>query len=238
MKTKAIIFDKDGTLLDFAAFWLAVSERALDDLREVLQCLHVPREELLTALGIKGRVVDIEGVLCKGTYAQMGQKIYQVLRGYGYEGTLSQVIEVLLEVYHRNIEAGQIRPACNHLLETLERLREFGIKLAVVTTDEPDVTQKCLQTLGIASCFDAVYTDDGKLPLKPDPYCIHEFCIKNRLSKSQVAMVGDTTTDIRFARNGDIRAIGVIGNNANRSILADEADAVIPDVSHIFEVLE
>jgi len=32
MKTKAIIFDKDGTLLDFDGFWVTVSENAIGEI--------------------------------------------------------------------------------------------------------------------------------------------------------------------------------------------------------------
>lgn len=31
MKADAIIFDKDGTLLDFDAFWVTVSEKVIED---------------------------------------------------------------------------------------------------------------------------------------------------------------------------------------------------------------
>ena len=84
----------------------------------------------------------------------------------------------------------------------------------------------------------SIYTDDGEMPAKPDPYCIYALCEKERISKTEIIMVGDTLTDTRFAKNGGIKVIGVAQNDENKRILEMEADVVIPDISYIFEVIE
>ena len=48
-------------------------------------------------------------------------------------------------------------------------------------------------------------------------------------------MVGDTVTDIQFAKNAGISVIGV---GRERDRLAPYADAVISDISHIFDVIK
>ncbi len=35
---KAIIFDKDGTLIDFDSFWVTISEYAIKEMLEALNC--------------------------------------------------------------------------------------------------------------------------------------------------------------------------------------------------------
>ena len=54
----------------------------------------------------------------------------------------------------------------------------------------------------------------------------------------RLIMVGDTYADIEFAKNAGIPVVGVAKAECNRRILAEQADAVLPDVSHIFEVLD
>ena len=51
MKADAIIFDKDGTLLDFDAFWISVTVKALGDVFQALSMddSHLP--EIMEALG-------------------------------------------------------------------------------------------------------------------------------------------------------------------------------------------
>lgn len=237
MNIKAIIFDKDGTLLDFDSFWLTISYKAIEDILAVVKQKLDLTEEILLALGVQNKVTDINGVLCKGTYAQIGRAIYKVLAKYDCRITEEEVIRLTVEAYHRNSEVGIVKPTCKDIFGVLSRLKERGIKLAVVTTDDAFITKKCLEALGIDALFDAVYTDDGKYPVKPDAYCINDFCEKKGLSKSEVIMVGDTLTDVCFAQKGGIKIIGVAKSDGNRSILEKETDVVVPDISYILEVI-
>ena len=120
----------------------------------------------------------------------------------------------------------------------LEKLKNDGIKLAVVTTDDLQITHKCLEKLGIEDLFEKIYTDDGINPIKPNPGCALDFLNEFRIPPQKALMVGDTMTDIRFARNAGISVIGV-GETANsRERLIPYADAVIPDISHLFNVIK
>lgn len=51
MDIQAIIFDKDGTLLDFDAFWIAVSVYAIKDMLKQLGRENIPVDEFLDVLG-------------------------------------------------------------------------------------------------------------------------------------------------------------------------------------------
>lgn len=237
MKTKAIMFDKDGTLMDFGDFWIPITRQAV---KEILQETHMKSElseAILPALGVENSIAAIDGILCSGTYTQIGHIICRILKENGCTWNEEEVCKSTVEAYHRNYPSGKIRPACENLSGVLMRLREQGIKLAVVTTDDMPMTQKCLQALGIESFFSCIYTDNGEFPTKPDPYCVHDFCKKENLSLSEVVMVGDTLTDAEFARNSGIKSIGIACDEKNIQILEKEVDVVINDISHIFEVL-
>lgn len=238
MKTKAVIFDKDGTLMDFDSFWVNVSREAIGDILCRIKQEQPPVEEILEALGVTREGTDINGVLCQGTYRQVGQVIYNVLSGYGCDCTEDEIVNLTVEAYHGNTGKGIMKPACENIGDVLNQLKRNGIKLAVATTDDAVVTKRCLQELGIEDYFDIVYTDDGKTPHKPDPYCIHDFCERNGLSHSEVVMVGDTLTDTQFAKNGGIRVIGVAKEERNRLVLEQEAELVVPDISYVYEVLQ
>lgn len=238
MKTKAIIFDKDGTLMDFDSFWVTVTHKVITDLKKKTGLMDVNEDEILTALGVENGVTNIEGILCQGTYQQMGEIMYNILKKHGCQFSVEQLTKYMIESYHHNYEKGIIKPTCNNICEVLSKLKYHGIKLAIVTTDDLFGVKKCLKTLDIEKCIDLIYTDDGYFLPKPDPNCIFDILKKEGLFKSEVVMVGDTLTDTTFAKNCGIEAIGVAKNDANRKILAEQADKVIPDLSYIFEVLE
>ena len=63
MIADAVIFDKDGTLIDFDAFWVSVSVKAIGMLLERLNMDVSITDEVLLAFGVKDGVTGIEGVL-------------------------------------------------------------------------------------------------------------------------------------------------------------------------------
>ena len=237
MKADAIIFDKDGTLLDFDSFWVAVSRKAVQDILTELGRTDIPVCEFLAAFGVHDGVTDMDSVLCKGTYEQLGQIIHRILAGHGCHISCDEAVKRTINAFNANADAGEIKPTCPDLAEVLTTLKKQNIKLAVVTTDNEEITRRCLKKLGIENLFDKIYTDDGKTPTKPDPCCAMDFSNVTGVKKEQMIMVGDTMTDVSFARNSGIAVIGVAKTDRNRSALAPYADAVISEMSELLDIL-
>ena len=237
MDVQAIIFDKDGTLMKFDRFWVEVSRHAINDILRQLGREDIPMPKLLGALGVDGEISDIDGLLCKGTYEQIGLAIGGVLREYGTDIPETDIVKMTLLAYDKNADAGKVEPVCDNIRAVLEKLKNDGRKLAVVTTDNALITSKCLEKLGIADIFENVYTDNGQNPVKPDPWCANDFLSRYRIAQQNAVMVGDTMTDVHFARNAGISVIGVGEKADSRERLVPYADAVIPDISHLAGVL-
>ena len=238
MKAEAVIFDKDGTLVDFDAFWVPVAVKALEDVLAQFQREDIPVCKLLEPLGVRDGVTDINGVFCKGTYEQMGQVVYDVLRGYGCNVSCGEMISVVTDAFERHADAGEVTPTCPNLAEVLTALKQRNKRLAVVTTDNELITRKCLQKLGVEELFDKIYVDDGKTPLKPDPYCVEDFLQRIGLQENSIVVIGDTVTDVLLARNAGVAVIGLAKTAKNRAALSPMADAVIPSLSCLLDMLE
>lgn len=238
MNAKAIIFDKDGTLMKFDSFWIEVSRCAVCDILRRLNREDIPADRLLEVLGVSDNTADSDGLLCKGTYEQIALAIGEVLREYGACITDAAITEMTLSAYNDNADAGKIEPVCENIRGVLKQLKSGGRKFAVVTTDDPQITHKCLEKLGIEDLFEKIYTDDGTNPIKPNPGCAIDFLSEFCISAKDAVMVGDTMTDMRFAKNAGISAIGVGENMRSRERLIPHAKAVIPDISYLSEVLE
>ncbi len=237
MSIQMIIFDKDGTLMDFDAFWGTVSRHAVTDMLTELHLSADLLEPLLASIGYKNGITDVQGVLCWGTYRLMGEAMHDALTAAGIDCDREEVVRLTYDTYHKHADKGEIRPACEKLGDVLKALIRQDRTLAVVTTDGPVITRQCLEALDIGPLFSAVCTADGVLPPKPDPYCIDAICEQFRLTKDEIVMVGDTLTDVKFARNGGIRVIGVAKTEEGRAFLAEQADVAVPDVSHVAAVL-
>jgi phosphoglycolate phosphatase len=238
MRVDGIIFDKDGTLMSFDAFWVSLSVKALEDVLGELGMDHGLLPEILTAFGVRDGVTDINGVLCKGTYAEMGEIVFDILAAHGCTALQGEVVKAVEDAYSRNAAAGDVKPTCPNLAETLAGLKEQGLRLAVVTTDNEPITRHCLTGLGILEYFDVIFTDDGHTPTKPDPFCAGEFCRLYGLEKSRVMMVGDTMTDVRFAKNGGITAVSLAPAPEKKALLAPHTDVIINAISELTELVK
>lgn len=237
MKTEAVFFDKDGTLLDFDALWVKVSECAI---REIVNRVGMPDidvDDILEELGVKDGITDINSVLCYGTYMQISEKIYEIMMKKCCAVEHSKFISITETAYKNASDKGEIVPINKNICGILHKIRDMGIKTALVTADSPFMTEKCIYELGMKDCFDEIYTDDGKYPPKPAPYCINDFCRKYGIDKSNAVMVGDTLTDVEFAHNGGIRMIGIAKGKRNKLALQSKTDIVLSDISHIFELI-
>lgn len=237
MRADAVLFDKDGTLIDFDAFWVSVTQKALE---AVLAQLHMDAAltaSLMEAIGIHNGVTDIDSVLCKGTYAQIGEVIHERLSRQGCDASRETVATLVENAYNAHVDAGLVRPTCLDLKAVLRCLKERGKKLAVVTTDNPTVTALCLKKLGVGDLFDRIYTDDGEMPAKPDPFCADHFCDLYGIEKVHTVMVGDTMNDVRFAKNAGIQVVGVAAGEENRRLLTGHADLLVSSLSELPDVL-
>lgn len=238
MTTEAIIFDKDGTLLDFDAFWVTVTAKAVEMVLDLVGDKGTSVAEVLEAFGVHDGITDIEGVLCKGTYEELGEILHNIMEGHGISTDCEDVARMLRDSYKSCSDVGEIKPTCTGLTDVLAELKRQGKRLAVVTTDNSEITTECLKGLGIIEFFDKIYSDDGVVPTKPDPYCVYDFCKTFGIEKEKVCMVGDTMTDMSFAKNAGICAIGIAKSEKNAQILAPHAAFVVPDPSHLLRVFE
>jgi phosphoglycolate phosphatase-like HAD superfamily hydrolase len=89
---------------------------------------------------------------------------------------------------------------------TLDGLKGAGVKMAVATNMMSRHARILLPHLDIAGYFEEVCTSDSVKRAKP--YNDQFECIKRRVkaSASETLMVGDSATDLEFARNCGIKA--------------------------------
>lgn len=236
--TKAILFDKDGTLLEFDPFWIAVSEFAIEQILTEFSLSLSLKGDCLKSIGLDDGVVDVDGVLCKGTYGQVASAIYSVLSKDGFSVDQKEFERVCVKAFHQNIEKGVVLPTSKKLVQTLKTLKDAGVVLAVVTSDDAHTTEICLKGLGIYELFDKIYTDDGVHPHKPDPYYLNCFLKEYPFDKSQVYMVGDTLSDTTFAINGNIKSVAIAKTPQAKALVQSTATFVVSDFSEILQVID
>jgi phosphoglycolate phosphatase-like HAD superfamily hydrolase len=113
-------------------------------------------------------------------------------------------------------------------------LKGKEVSIACLTNDEHRRACAILEFLKIAEFFEVVLGGDEVTRPKPDPEIIQDACKRLRLFPRQIVYIGDTAFDMIMAKKaGAGLAVGVLGGAANESLLAAEADVVIPNLEAI-----
>ncbi|WP_238655434.1 HAD family hydrolase [Paenibacillus piscarius] len=217
----AILFDKDGTLLQFVSLWGSWGECFLDQFSRRLKQrgLNFPAQPLPSLLGTvhdpEGRITDYDrnGPLAMGTMSDL----YAILSWQGYLLGLSwaeaaELVDVCRQEADAMLERSRpVRPLPG-LLPLLGECAAQGIPLAVVTADETAAAEKHLRWLGIRQYFTAVVGTDLVERGKPFPDMALLACQRLGVSPSGAAVIGDTNGDMRMAKAaGAAAAIGIAG---------------------------
>ncbi|MBQ9595534.1 MAG: HAD-IA family hydrolase [Synergistaceae bacterium] len=102
-------------------------------------------------------------------------------------------------------------------IPTLIKLREMGIKLAVISNRE--YPQKVLERTGLYKYFDVAVgalEPYGKLEYKPNPAMMNALLAHLNISPEDTVYIGDADIDVLFAEASGVRPIGISKGNFSR----------------------
>jgi phosphoglycolate phosphatase len=224
-----VIFDKDGTLIDFHAMWGGWARTLGDRLDGTIRRPVSP--DVYATVGFDpstGRVAP-GGLLATGTMAGIEETIATVLRRYCPS----------IAAARRATQAAwflpdptQAEPLAD-LSRLFGRLRDSGRRIAVVTTDDRAPTEATLRALGVRRHVEALVCGDDGFAMKPAPDPVVAVCHAFRSEPSRVLVVGDTPADLEMGRSaGAALVIGVRSGVAPTADLAG-ADQVIDSVADL-----
>ena len=232
---RAVVFDKDGTLIDFNAMW---GDWITDLARHLEAAAYISiAPQLFQTLGfdpVTGAVAP-GGPLAVSTMAEIRALAGEVLRAAGLTAVSAAAA----------IEAGWYIPDPVALAQPLTDLPALfgavharGIRIAVATTDDRSPTLSTLEALGIAPLVEALACGDDGRPIKPAPDAILALCRELGIAPAQTAMVGDTTADLRMGRAAGVGLnIGVLSGVGAAEQLAPLADMLLPSVAGMLSKL-
>lgn len=234
MKFKALLFDKDGTLLEFHNMWLNVSRSASEQVKgfsdEHQGHQSVTVNELLSAIGVQGDRVDNHGLLASNPVEDTARAWFEMLQP---NVSLEVFTQVTKAAFNDQVEQNpHWVEALPGVADKLFSLKQQGMLLGIATADTKDSTLYTLEQSGLSELFDYVGYSDGDIEPKPAPALLNAFCQQCDVKPHEVIMFGDTVSDMEFGHNAGARKVGVLTGTAMRSELEPVADLVIPSVAH------
>lgn len=229
---RGVLFDKDGTLIDFdASFGAAYRELAL----EVTGGDSEAAERLLAIGGMDPLSGHFRpgSVLAAGTTPEIIRAWFADLEGAAFD----DAVRWLDSVFYTNGVRGSV-PIVG-LNRVLEELEGAGFVLGVATNDGTEATRAALQALGVGDRLPHVFGYDSVVSPKPAPDSVHAFVEVAGVAACDVAVVGDNLRDLVMARNaGAGLAIGVLTGHGDPAELGAAADVMLPGIRELPAWLE
>jgi len=220
---RGILFDKDGTLIDFGYTWLPVWRRFASIVASEYGAGPGDMARLSLALGIGRFGFRGDSLFAQGSNGEILAAVETALPGLERASAGRALAEAAAPSHLRARPLGLAKQA-------LDGLRLSGLILGVATADDEAATLATLRSAGLLSSFGFIGTNDAVARGKPHPDLMHLFCAYARLEPSEVAVVGDTERDMVFARaSGAGQAILIEGAFATAKALG-LCDAVVPDI--------
>jgi phosphoglycolate phosphatase len=181
-----LIFDLDGTLID-SRLDLA---NAVNATRAQFRRGPLPNDVVYSYVGNGAPVL--------------------IRRAMGPEADDAQVsaaLEFFLDYYSRHaMDETSLYPG---VLESLERFRESGSKMAVLTNKPVRISRRIMEGLGIAGYLFQIYGGNSFEHKKPHRIGIDRLRDEAGADASETWMVGDSYVDVQTARNAGVNSCGV-----------------------------
>jgi phosphoglycolate phosphatase len=226
-----VIFDKDGTLIEFDAMW---SGWALELAADLEGAAGIPVEgPLFAMLGFDpatGRVLP-GGGLAATPMARLRERTAELLVEAGL--THAATRRVMDRAWHAPDPVGLARPLAD-LGRLFQQLRTTGRRIAVATSDDREPTERTLATLGLTDGIDAIVCADDGVAVKPAPDMVLHLCARLEIDPARTAVVGDSLADLEMGRRAGVALlVGVLTGVGQASILPPAADLVLDSVADL-----
>jgi len=218
---KAVVFDLDGTIVDFNLDYKSARAEVI----EFLQTHDFPRSQFSLN----------ESVF------EMLKKVEIIMKNSGKSGKeflkLRQSVLGFLEKYE--LESASSTSLVPGILETLKELKKMKLRLGLFTVNSKISTNYILKTFRLQSFFDAVVTRDSVPTVKPNPIHLETVLKALKVKPEEVIVVGDSVWDIKSAQELHVFAVGATsGVSSPEELTRAGANCLISSPTDLITLIE
>lgn len=232
MAIRGILFDKDGTLIDYWLTWLPIN-------RQVALFAAGGDEALARRLLAAGGQdpasdrVEPGSALAAGSVDDIA-RVFAAELGTTSPARLAPGIEAIFR--RGGAEHGRLVPGAR---DTVVELRRRGFRLGLATNDSMGGLEASLARHDIIDLFDFTAGCDSGFGAKPDPRMALAFCASLGVAPSAVAVIGDAPHDLCMGRAAGVGlTLGVLSGTSTRRDLVPYADRIVQDVNELLALPE
>ncbi len=213
---KAVIFDFDGTLLD-----------TLHDLKDAINLALIKNN-----YAKQYSYEETKGLIGMGTKTLCS-------RALSFTSFTQDDVDKLFQDFssiYKQIQCNKTRPF-PHVIETLDKLKEKGLKLAILSNKVESNTLIICDKFFKKGTFDFIIGQRKEFPLKPDPTSLKYLISLLEVKNDEVLYVGDSDTDMKTADNLNLKKVAVTYGYRDEDLLKTfNPDYLIDDFEKILDI--
>ncbi|HIW13346.1 MAG TPA: HAD family hydrolase [Candidatus Salinicoccus stercoripullorum] len=223
--TRVILFDKDGTLLNYQKIWTPYAKRVIQAFAEEFE-RHDIKDELAYELGLIDGEIAPNSILASGTGEMIQNHFEKYESGAAdwmrkhYEASLKDILDSM-----ELIEGSG---------EMLEKLQDDGFENVIVTSDSRESTEYFVKKFNLHPLIKDIVAGDDVPHRKPDIRMLHPFMERHGYDVSDMVMVGDNRSDTMLGYEEGLRTIGVLSGTCGEQDL-EGADIIVESVDDLYE---
>ena len=216
MPVKAVIFDLDGTLIEFRFDYRVVRAEV---------------KQFLVSSGFPPSLFSInESVF------DMLKKVEVFMRNNGKsKDKIEEVREKALSIVEKfELEAVRQTSLIPGAQETLEELKRMNLKLGLFTLNSSNATMQVLKRFRLEDLFEAVVTRESVYRVKPDASHLQKVLMLLNVEPEGAVIVGDSVVDMKSAASLGAYAVGVTtGISTAKQLMNAGATCIITSLTDL-----
>jgi phosphoglycolate phosphatase len=227
---RAILFDKDGTLVDFQRTWGPAAQFVMTTLAGGRNAAY----ERLAA--VTGFVDSEKRFLPDSILIREPTHVYGVLWAAALERPANAEFFAEIDRLFLDATTANLAPIGDPK-SMLAGLAARGYRLGMITNDAEIPARAHARKLGLDPYFEFIAGYNSGYGAKPDPEPVLAFASIVGVSPAEIALIGDTVHDLAAARAAGAMAIGVLTGPVASASLAPHADALFPSAAEFAQWL-
>jgi phosphoglycolate phosphatase len=227
MAIRGVLFDKDGTVIDYWRTWVPINrEVALYAARGD----HTVADELLRLGGHDPATDRITpgSALAAGDFLD----IAEAFAAHPQVAPAGQLVVGIERIFRSG--GAQHSALISGARDTIVELKRRGFRIGLATNDSAGGLEASLAQHDVLHLFDFAVGCDSGFGSKPDPRMVLGFCQAIGVGAREVAMVGDAVHDLAMGRAAGVALnVGVLSGTSAREDLEGLADLILPSINEL-----
>ena len=214
---KLCIFDLDGTVLDTVHTISYYGNAAL--LKHGVEPIPTEAYKHLVGTGIVNLIKNMLNF--RNSYSDaLFEAVYK-----DYDNAYNADVTYKTEIF-------------DGMKETLDKLKQDGKKLAIVSNKPDYATKEVIKTMFGEGYFDYVTGKVDGIPLKPDPTAVLYTLRHFGVNADEAVYLGDTSTDMKTGKAAGLYTIGVLwGFRDENELKSSGADTIAKETNELYGII-